>query len=139
MSSRVASTTGAVIYLLCAGSALASPCMDRIAALQTRLDEASEAAASASSGGQGVAAARESQAMQSRNRNAPIEPQTVPPFQSGAKEAEATRDAAKAGGGGDRVMQARAQLNEARSLDERGDGAGCLALVERAERQLAPQ
>ena len=100
------------------------------------MKEAAEATASVSSGGQGVAAARESQAMQARNQGEPIAPPTVPPFQNEAREAQTTRQAAEAGGGGDRVMQARAKLNEARTLDGRGDGAACLDMVTQAERQL---
>jgi hypothetical protein len=36
-------------------------------------------------------------------------------------------------------MQARAKLNEARTLDGRGDGAACLEMVKQAERQLSPR
>jgi hypothetical protein len=74
--------------------------------------------------------------MQARNQGEPIAPQTVPPFQNEAKEAQTTRQAAEVGGGGDRVMQARAKLNEARALDGRGDSAACLDMVTQAERQL---
>jgi hypothetical protein len=136
MSSRLMPAAGAALYLLLAGSSLASPCTERIDALEARVNEAAEATASLSSGGQGVAAARESQAMQARNQGAPIAPPTVPPFQNEAKEAQATRQAAEAGGGGDRVMQARASLNQARTLDGRGDSAACLEMVGQAERQL---
>jgi orotidine-5'-phosphate decarboxylase len=136
MPFRPMSAAGAALYLLLAGPSLASPCTDRINALETRVKEAAEATASVSSGGQGVAAARESQAMQARNQGAPIAAPTVPPFQNEAREAQTTRQAAEAGGGGDRVIQARATLNQARTLDERGDGAACLDTVAQAERQL---
>ena len=136
MSSRLTPTAGAALSLLLAGSALASPCTDRINALEMRVNEAAEATASVSSGGQGVAAARESQAMQARNQGQPISPSTVPPFQNEAREAQATRQAADAGGGGDRVMQARAKLNEAKALDGRSDNAACLDKITEAERQL---
>ncbi len=136
MSSRLRLAAGAAQYLLLAGSCLATPCIDRINALEARLKEAAEATASVSSGGQGVAAARESQAMQARNQGEPIAPSTVPPFQNEALEAQTTRQAADAGAGGDRVMQARAKLNEARTLDGRGDSPGCLDIVTQAERQL---
>jgi hypothetical protein len=136
MSSRLAPVTSAALYLLFAGPSLASPCTERINALEVRVNEAAEAAGSTSSGGQGVAAARESQAMQPRNQEAPIAPHTAPPFQNEAKEAQAARQAAEAGGGGDRVMQARAKLNEARTLDNRGDSAACLDMIKQAERQL---
>ena len=136
MSPRLMPAASAALYLFLAGSSLASPCTDRINALEARVNEAAEATASISSGGQGVAAARESQAMQARNQGAPITAPTVPPFQNEAREAQATRQAAEAGGGGDRVMQARASLNEARTLDGRGDSAGCLDMIREAERQL---
>jgi hypothetical protein len=136
MSSRLMPATGAALYLLLAGSSLASSCTDRLNALEARVNEAAEATASVSSGGQGVAAARESQAMQARNQGEPISPPTVPPFQNEAREAQTTRQAADVGGGGDRVMQARAKLNEARTLDGRGDSAACLDMVTEAERQL---
>jgi hypothetical protein len=136
MSSRLMPATGAALYLLLAGSPLASSCTDRINALEARVNEAAQATASVSSGGQGVAAARESQAMQARNQGEPISPPTVPPFQNEAREAQTTRQAADVGGGGDRVMQARAKLNEARTLEGRGDSAACLDMVTQAERQL---
>jgi len=138
MSSRLIPVASAALYLLFAGFALASSCADRINALEARLNEAGEAAASTSSGGQGVAAAREIQAAQPRSQDAPITPQTVPPFQNEAREAQTTRQAAEAGGGGDRVMQARAKLNEARTRDGRGDSTGCLDLIEQAELQFNP-
>jgi hypothetical protein len=136
MSSCLMPAAAAALYLLLAGSPLASPCTDRINALEVRVNEAAEATASLSSGGEGVAAARESQAMQARNQGAPLAAPTVPPFQNEAREAQTTRQAAEAGGGGDRVMQARAKLNQARTLDGRGDSASCLDMVTQAERQL---
>jgi hypothetical protein len=124
-----------IVSPLFGGAAMASACSDRISALEARIDEAAETTASVSSGGQGVAAARESQALQARNESAPIAPATVPPFQSQAREAQATREAAETGGG-DRVMQARATLNAARTLHEQGQGEACLERVSEAERQL---
>lgn len=136
MSSRMIAAAGTALSLLAAVPALASPCTERINALEARINEAAEAAGSTSSGGQGVAAARESQAIQQRNQNKPVAPQQVPPFQNEAKEAQTAREAAEAGGGGDRVMQARAKLNEARTVDSRGDSRGCIDMIEQAERQL---
>jgi hypothetical protein len=136
MSSCLMPAAAAALYLLLAGSPLASPCTDRINALEVRVNEAAEATASLSSGGEGVAAARESQAMQARNQGAPVAAPTVPPFQNEAREAQTTRQAAEAGGGGDGVMQALAKLNQARTLDGRGDSAACLDMVTQAERQL---
>jgi cell division septum initiation protein DivIVA len=138
MSSPLMPAPTAVLYLLLAGPSLASPCTDRINALEARVNEAAEATASLSSGGEGVAAARESQAMQARNQGAPVAAPTVPPFQNEVREAQTTRQAAEAGGGGDRVMQARAMLNQARTLDGRGDSTACLDMVTQADRQLGP-
>src|SRR5918995_1461006 len=98
MFSHLRSAASAALYLLLAGSSLASPCTDRINALEARVNEAAEATGSLSSGGQGVAAARESQAMQARNQGEPISPATVPPFQNETTEAQTTRQAADAGG-----------------------------------------
>lgn len=125
------------LALAAASPALASPCLDRIAALEKRVDDAGEAAASTSTGGQGVAAARESQAMQSRNQGSAATASNVPPFQDPSREAQATRRAAnEALGGGDQAIQARALLNEARALDKKGDNAGCLAKIADVERRL---
>jgi hypothetical protein len=41
----------------------------------------------------------------------------------------------QAGGGGDRVMQAKATLNRARTLDEQGNSAGCLETLAEAKHQ----
>jgi hypothetical protein len=119
-----------------AGPGFASPCTDQIDALDRRLDEAARAAASASSGGQGVAAAREAQAMEAKNENRPVSPPPAVPFQSAGQETQATQRAAEAGGGGDRVMQAKATLNRARTLDGQGNGQGCMEAVNEARRQL---
>ena len=71
MPFRLIPVANAALSLLLAGPSLASPCSDRIDALEARVKEAAEATASVSSGGQGVAAARESQAMQARNQGEP--------------------------------------------------------------------
>jgi hypothetical protein len=136
MPFRLMPATSAILLLLFAESSFASTCTDRIDAIEARVKEMAEAAASVSSGGQSVAAARESQAMQARDKGAPIAAPSVPPFQNEAREAETTRQAAEEGGGGDRAMQARASLNEARMLDGRGNSAACLDMVTQAERQL---
>jgi hypothetical protein len=125
---------GAFCALLAAASASASPCGDRIAALEKRLDEGTAGAAAASSGGQAVAAAREGQASQPGRSGEP-----AMPFQDPAREAQATRRAAEAGGGGIGMTEARATLNRARVLDGRGDAAACMEAVAEAERQSAPR
>ena len=126
---------GAALCAALAGPALASPCTDQIDALAPRLDATAEAASAVSSGGQGVAAARVAQALAARDRDLPVGEPAVP-FQEEGREAQATQEAAQAGGGGDRVMQAKATLNRARTLDARGDGQACLEAVAEAKRQL---
>ncbi len=121
---------------LAAAPGIASPCTDQIGALEARLNETASSAAAASSGGQGVAAAREAQAMEARDQNRPVAPPPAVPFQSEGRETQATQRAAEAGGGGDRVMQAKATLNRARSLDAQGNAQGCMEAVEEAKRQI---
>jgi hypothetical protein len=127
---------GAFCALAAAGAASASPCTDQIGALEKRLDETGATAAAASSGGQGVAAAREVQAMEARDQNRPVSPPPAAPSQSERPEARATQRAADAGGGGDRVMQAKATLNRARSFDAQGNAQGCMEAVEEAKKQI---
>lgn len=119
-----------------AGTALASPCTDQIDALERRLNETAQTAGAASSGGQAVAAAREGQAMEARNRGEQSTGAPATPFQSESREAQATQRAADAGGGGDRVMQAKATLNRARTLDGEGNATGCMEAVGEARRHL---
>ena len=125
----------ATVWVLTTASAFASPCSEQITSMEARLNEAAEASVSTSSGGQGVAAAREAQAMQAADTNKPV-PAPIPPYQADNREAQATQRAAQAGGGGDKVMQAKATLNRARTLDQQGDGAACLEAVSEARRQL---
>lgn len=130
-----ATGAGAFCLLLAAGSGSASPCTDQIDALERQVNETATTAGAASSGGQAVAAAREGQAMEARDRGqAAGAPAT--PFQSESREAQSTQRAADAGGGGDRVMQAKATLNRARTLDGQGNAAGCMEAVGEARRQF---
>ena len=131
-----AASAGALCALLLAGPAFASPCTDQIGALEARLNETGSTAAAAQSGGQGVAAARGAQAVEARNENRPVSPPPVVPFQAEGREAQATQRAAEAGGGGDRVVQAKATLNRARSFDAQGNGQACMEAVEEARRQI---
>ena len=135
MVRKVLAAAAGASLALAAGSAIASPCTDQIDALERRLNETASAAVAASSGGQAVAAARESQAMQARDRGQAAGAPTTP-FQSESREAQATQRATEAGGGGDRVMQARATLNQARTLDTQGNATGCMEAVGEARRQL---
>jgi hypothetical protein len=114
--------------LALAGPALGSPCGDRIAALDRRLDAATTSGVAASSSGQGVAAAREGQAQTGTGP-------TVP-FQETGREQDATRRAAQAGGGGS-TAEARAALNRARTAEGRSDEAACMREADEVERLLA--
>lgn len=131
----VMALAGVAAGMLLAGPASASPCGDRIAALDARLDQEAEAAISTSSGGQGVAGAREGQAMQDEDGEIPPNEPAVP-FQSEPREAAATEDAVEAGEAGNLVMQAKAALNRARTLDREGNTAGCEEALAEAERQI---
>jgi hypothetical protein len=134
MTSRILLTAAGALCALSAAPTLASPCGDRIVALHRRLDEGTARAAAASSGGQAVAAAREAQASQPGSRNEP----TVP-FQDPAREAQATRQAAEAGGGGTGMAEDRAALNQARTHDQQGNASGCMEAVAEAEGRSAPR
>ena len=107
--------------LLMAGPALAQDCAGRIENFERALDRAAGEAISASSGGQAVAGAREAQAMED-----PEEATEDPvPFQEETEEAAEVEEAEEAGDGGERVIQARTALQNARELSENGDEQAC--------------
>ncbi len=126
------STVLALSCLLISGPVLASPCTDAIRALEPRVDEAVSKSAALSSGGQGVAASREAQAMQADKSPNASPAQKLPEHDVGATAA-ATPLA-----GGDDALKARAALNRAQALDRDGDAAGCMSAVEQVRRELAP-
>jgi hypothetical protein len=134
MTSCILLASTAMLGSLSAGLSFASPCGDRIAALERHIEEGAASAVAGSSGGQAVAAAREARASEPATPNEP--PGT---FQNPRQEAQATHQAAEAGGGGIGMTEARATLNQARTLDERGDASACLEAVAEAERQAAPR
>lgn len=111
-------------------------CDDELATLDSKVQAQATKAVATSGGGQGVSAKRSSEAIASRDSDAPAKTgqQTGPA--GGAKEAQATSQAAQAGGAGDRVMQAKASINEARVAKGKGDEAGCMAAVTKAKGQL---
>jgi hypothetical protein len=119
---------------LITGPVLASPCGDAIRALEPRVDEAVSKSAALSSGGQAVAASRESQAMQADKQQPPpgSSVQKLPEHDVGATAA-ATPLA-----GGDNAMRARAALSRAQALDREGNASGCSTAVEEVRRELAP-
>lgn len=115
--------------LLAAGLALvagpaAADCADRITFLEEVLDESAKLAISASSGGQGVAGAREAQAISEED----AEDEAVP-YQDEPEALEAVEEAEEAGDGGDDILQARAHLSEARNLADEGDEEACITQV----------
>jgi hypothetical protein len=117
-----------------AGPLLASSCGDAIRALEPRVDEALSKSAALSSGGQGVAASREAQAMQAE-KNPPS------PGSSAQKLPEHDTRATAAAtplAGGDHAVKARAALGRAQAEDREGNAAGCSAAVEEARRELGP-
>lgn len=125
-------TVATVFSFFIVAPALASPCGDAIRALEPRVDEAVSKSAALSSGGQGVAASRESQAMQADKQ--PAAPgstvQKLPEHDVGATAA-ATPLA-----GGDNALKARAALSRAEALDRQGNASGCTTAVEEARREL---
>lgn len=127
------SLTAAIVFSsIIPSPVLASPCGDAIRALEPRVDEAVSKSVALSSGGQGVAASRESQAMQADKQptppGAPV--QKLPEHDVGATTA-ATPLA-----GGDNAMRARAALSRAQALDREGNASGCSTAVEEARRAL---
>ena len=120
--------------VLVVGPVWASPCGDAIRALEPRVDEAVSRSVALSSGGQGVAASRESQAMQA-------EQQPTPPGSSVQKLPEHDVGATAAAtplAGGDNAMRARAALSRAQALDREGNASECSTAVEEARRELGP-
>ncbi|WP_232631748.1 hypothetical protein [Methylobacterium sp. Leaf118] len=108
-----------LLALLAAGPALASPCAERIAALDGRAKAKAGEAISASTGGKTVAAHREG------------EGQTGTGGQTDRREAPPEKSA-EAGQGGDQAQQARVALEQARTADGKGDAKACDEAVGRA-------
>lgn len=110
----------AALVIAFASPGLASPCGDAIASLDGQVKAQARTAISASTSGKAAAGAREGEG------EAGVTGSTAPPEKS-----------AQAGEGGDKAMQARVALDEARTADGKGDRAGCEAAVDRARAQLA--
>lgn len=127
----------AVAGLLASDPALAVSCTERITSLEAKLADKAEAAISTSSAGQGVAGAREGQAIHAENKDDPVGAPAAP-YQKEHKEAAAVRSAENAGAAGDRVMQAKASLNQAKSFDQQGNATKCDEAVTEAQKQLEP-
>jgi len=113
---------------------MASPCGDAIRALEPRVDEAVSRSAALSSGGQGVAASREAQAMEADKNPPPsgTSAQKLPEHDVGATAAVTPL------AGGDNALKARAALSRAQAFDREGNASGCSSAVEEARRELGP-
>ena len=124
---RIIIATAAAAATLVAGAASAHDCQARIGEIEALLDTVSEQAISASSGGQAVAGARQAQAMEGGDEG--LEEPAVP-VQEEPEEAIALEQAEEAGRGGERVIEARAALQEARERAEGGDEQACLEALD---------
>lgn len=111
------------LLALLVGPALASPCSDKIAALDGRVKDQAAEAISASTGSKTIAAHREG------------EGQTGTGGQTDKREAPPEKSA-EAGKGGDQAQQAKVAVEEARTADGKGDAKGCEEAVQRAEKLL---
>lgn len=108
---------------LLAGPASATTCSDQIAKVDGLVKEQSKEAISASTSGKADAGARAGQGMTGG---------TADP----TPEAPADKSA-EAGKGGDRAMQAKVALDEARTAQGKGDEKGCTDALGRAQKLLA--
>ena len=122
---RIEAASVVVLATFLSGGALAHDCLERVGEIEGLLDAASERAISASSGGQAVAAARQAEVVEGDEEGeGPEEP--VVPFQEEAEEAIAVEEADEAANAGERVIEARAALQDARELAQGGDEQACL-------------
>ena len=117
----------AVAAALLSGGASAHDCLERVGEIERLLDTVSEEAISASSGGQAVAGARQAQAIEGTGEG--LEEPAVP-VQEEPEEAIAVEEAEEAGRGGERVIEARAALEDAREMAESGDEQACLEALD---------
>ncbi len=118
--------------LMLAAPAAAQTCVAVLDELEPILQEAAEKSISTSSSGQGVAGAREAQAMEEGPEG---EAEPVVPYQEPAEEVGAVEQAVQAGEGGDLVMRAMAMVDEARASAE-GDEEACLETTRAALRMV---
>ena len=117
----------ALVAALLSGPALAHDCLGRIGEIEALLDAASEEAISASSGGQAVAGARQAQAVEGGGGG--LE-EPAAQVQEEPEEALAVEEAEEAGRGGERIIEARAALQDARAMAEDGDEEACLKALD---------
>jgi hypothetical protein len=119
---------GVAMATLLAGPVAAHDCADQIDEFERLLDSVAEEAISASSGGQGVAGAREAQAIEESGaaEEGPGTEEPVIPVQDEGEEALAVEEADAAGDAGENVIETRVKLQEARELAEEGQEAACV-------------
>jgi hypothetical protein len=103
--------------------ALASPCGDRIAKLEGPVKDLAKEAISANTSGKATASARGGQGVTESGG-------------SPSAEAASPEKSAEAGQGGDKAMQAKVALDEARTADKKGDAKACGEAVDRAQKQV---
>lgn len=115
---------GLMLLTLAAAPAHAASCGADIAALEGRVREATGEAIASSTGGKGVAAAREGQGIEGGAGDKPRLPE-APPEKS-----------AQAGKGGDKAQQARVALEEARAAHKKGDEKACTEALGRVRKEL---
>ena len=127
MTSLKASFVGVAMAILFAGPIAAHDCVGQIDEFERLLDSVAEEAISASSGGQGVAGAREAQAIEESGaaEEGPGTEEPVIPVQNEGDEASAVEEADEAGDAGQNVIEARAKLQEARQMAEEGQEVAC--------------
>lgn len=132
---KIVMPIAAGLFALLAVAPAWASCDDELAALDKKVQAQATEAVATSSGGEGVAGKRNSEAMAARDSDRPVTTAQLGPS-GGAQEAKVTNQAAHAGGSGDRVMQAKVSINEARVAKGKNDEAGCMAAVSKAKGQL---
>lgn len=136
MRKPIALLFGTVLFAAGQAGAQSSDCADRIALIEAMIEEAAEEAISASSGGQGVAGAREAQAVEDQPGEQVIPEEPAVPYQETPEEALAVERAEEAGEGGDDVLRAMALLEEAKVHHQDGADGACMQFVEEAGRLI---
>lgn len=121
---RFVCITVAALSLAGTGTASATPCGDDIERLSKQVNEEGRDAISASSGGQAAAGKRAGQGVTGATSG--TEAPAAPPGKS-----------AEAGLGAEKVQAAKVALDEARTLDGKGDAEGCRAALDKVRLNLA--
>lgn len=120
-------------FLVLAGTPVAADCASHLDLMDEVLDQASRESIAMSSGGQGVAGAREARAM--TDTEAPGDDTTAPEAAQDPQPPQAPGHAPPAEAG-DQVQQLRAALDEARARADEDDEAACRDMLVTALREL---